>query len=170
MAKSKNNNSPLTLESLSAQVEGVLTTIAKLPDTKKVAAKKAAMDDQIKEIKEQLVDPSTLASVESVNALELKLEAIAIGVEAVLAENAELKADVERLSTVKPSINVQAAEAKKPVEIPQETFTVDEQKYRFKLARFTIAGLGTVDAKDALLDKKLCAKIVTDFPSIVEAV
>ena len=170
MAESKiNKETQKSLDALTAKMDAGFAIMAKLPSTEAVDAQMAAMSDQIEEVKAQLVDPAGFASAEAVNALEMKLEAISQGVEAVLAENAELKEDVEKLSTVRSTVNVQAPDTKKPVEVPTETFKVDKQEYRFKLARFTLPVVGTVDAKDALLDKKLCEKIVADFPSIVEA-
>jgi uncharacterized membrane-anchored protein YhcB (DUF1043 family) len=171
MAESKiNKETQKSLDALTAKMDAGFAIMAKLPTTESVDAQMAAMQDQFEEVKKQLVDPTGFASAEAVNALEIKLEAIAKGVEEVLTENEELKETVEKLTTVRSTVNVQAPDTKKPVEVPTETFKVDKQNYRFKFARFTLPNKGTVNAEEALMDKKLCKEIVADFPSIVEAV
>ncbi len=70
----------------------------------------------------------------------------------------------------------EAAQDQKPV-LPLETFSVEEVKYRFKVPKFHIPGIGVRTAYEALLDKDpyealegktICEYLVSVKSQIVE--
>jgi len=159
----------LTLEQRVAQLEEGSALMANMATSEALAAQKAALEEMIAEVKDQIVDPETYATAESIEALNIKLEAIAENVEVVLAENEELKDQLEKVSKVRSSVKILDPNEKKPkATIPTETFEVGGKEYKFKMARFTLPVIGTVSAEDAILDKQLQAKIVKEFPGVIE--
>jgi len=172
MANKKTNKAEpvLTLEERVAQLEEGSALMAKMATSSDVSAQMTAMQEMIAEVKGQIDDPETYATTESIELLDIKLDAISENVKVVLEENEELKSQLAKVSAVRSSVKIHAAETKKPAFVPTETFQVADKEYKFKMARFTLPVIGTVTAEDALLDKQVLAKIVKEFPGVIEEV
>jgi hypothetical protein len=86
---------------------------------------------------------------------------------ALLEKTAMCESLEAELSSKKGSINLELK--KETLTAPSEPFTINGKKYRFLYPFFRI-GAQKMDAAEALKDDELCAKIVRDYPDLVEAV
>lgn len=85
------------------------------------------------------------------------------------SENEVLAAKVAALEAALEEANKPAAKSGKGgSNLP--TFTHGGKNYRFKIPGFSFDGVNAVHAADAVKDKALLAKIVEDYPGVIERV
>jgi hypothetical protein len=102
---------------------------------------------------------------EQVTVLTVEKTALSTALEEKTAMCESLEAE---LASKKDSINLDIKK-EKSLTAPIEPFTIKGKKYRLLYPFFRI-GAQRVDAKDALKDDALCARIVKDYPDLIEEV